>query len=358
MKARDNELSPHNRKQICKAPPQRLNHEKLMGQHNQSEWRMATIAQRRLFRWKEIEELALDGKKIPSYGNPVSDEEKKETADGRRDTDADWGVKSYSGIDAKGKAWEKVASWFGYKLHLIVDSRYELPVDFRLTRASTAEQPVALEMLDALEEREPTVPERAKHRSADKGYDDRKSIIKAYDDLGIAPIIDIRNLWKEGENTKMAKGSANVVYDHRGNVSCLCPKTLKPHETRYGGYERGRESLKYLCPARAKGITCSGQAACKTGRQIRIPLSEDRRVFTPVARSSHPWSRLYDLRTAVERVNSRVDGAFMFERHYIRGKEKMEARVTTAFIVMLAMALGRIRQNQLGLSRSLVRRTG
>jgi hypothetical protein len=126
----------------------------------------------------------------------------------------------------------------------------------------------------------------------------------------------------------------------------------------YGGYERDRESLKYLCPARAKGLTCAGQAKFMTGRQIRIPLSEDRRVFTPVARSSHAWSRLYDMRTAVERVNSRIDGASMFEHHYFRGQQKMEARVTIAFIVMLTMALGRIRENQLGLLRSLVRRAG
>jgi hypothetical protein len=46
----------------------------------------------------------------------------------------------------------------------------------------------------------------------------------------------------------------------------------------------------------------------------------------------------------------------MFEHHYIRGQQKMEARVSIAFIVMLAMALGRIRQNQPGLVRSLVRR--
>jgi hypothetical protein len=29
------------------------------------------------------------------------------------------------------------------------------------------------------------------------------------------------------------------------------------------------------------------------------------------------------MRTAVERVNSRIDGAFMFEHHYIRGKDNL-----------------------------------
>ena len=78
-------------------------------------------------------------------------------------------------------------------------------------------------------------------------------------------------------------------------------------------------------PGTSKGTHLRWASRVRTGRQIRIPLCEDRRVFTPVARSSHTWSRLYDMRTAVERVNSRIDGAFMFEHHYIRGKAKMEA---------------------------------
>ena len=54
-------------------------------------------------------------------------------------------------------------------------------------------------------------------------------------DMNIAPIIDILNLWKDSETTKMVTGSTYVVYDHRGNVSCLCPKTLTPHAMCYGG---------------------------------------------------------------------------------------------------------------------------
>ena len=47
----------------------------------------------------------------------------------------------------------------------------------------------------------------------------------------------------------------------------------------------------------------------------------------------------------------------MFEQHYIRGNKKMEIRITLAFIVMLSMALGRVRQNSVELMRSLVRST-
>jgi hypothetical protein len=43
-----------------------------------------------------------------------------------------------------------------------------------------------------------------------------------------------------------------------------------------------------------------------------------------------------------------------FEHHTIRGKTKMEMRVTLALVVMLAMALGRIRIGQADNLRSLI----
>ena len=94
---------------------------------------------------------------------------------------------------------------------------------------------------------------------------------------------------------------------------------------------------------------------------LRVPLELDRRIFTPIGRHTAKWEKAYDRRTAVERVNSRIDRVLGFEEHFIRGQAKMETRVTLALIVMLAMALGRIRANQAELMRSLtapVRRTG
>jgi len=85
---------------------------------------------------------------------------------------------------------------------------------------------------------------------------------------------------------------------------------------------------------------------------VRIKLSQDRRVFTPVARSSYQWKRLYKKRTSVERVNSRLDVSFGFEQHFIRGQKKMKLRV--ALMVMLAMALGRVKEKQKAKLRSLV----
>lgn len=88
---------------------------------------------------------------------------------------------------------------------------------------------------------------------------------------------------------------------------------------------------------------------------IRIPLKTDRRIFTPIDRSSYKWEKYYNKRTAVERVNSRLDESFGFEKHYTRGKKKMEIKCSIALCVMLAMALGRIKEKQAEEMRSLVK---
>jgi hypothetical protein len=199
------------------------------------------------------------------------------------------------------------------------------------------------------------ISSRAEYLNADRGYDDTKIIVESWDSLGIKPIIDIRNCWKDGEKTRGVDGLANVVYDYKGTVSCVCMATGEEHEMAYGGFERDRQRHKYLCPAEHLGIACKGKSKCPISHQVRIPLALDRRIFTPVARSTYKWKRLYKNRTAVERVNSRIDRVFGFEQHFIRGRKKMELRVGIALIAMLAMACGRIRRNKPELLRKMLK---
>lgn len=298
--------------------------------------------------------LAGDGKAIQSVGKPS----KMQDGDRRRDEDADWGAKTYCGIDKDGKAWKKVKSWFGFRLHLIVDADAELPVSYEVTKASTGEQPVMREMFVGLNNVHPEIIERCDHAMFDKGYDSNTSICDLWDKYKIKPIIDIRNLWKDGEKTKQLKTHKvqNITYDYKGTVFCYCPETGVVQKMAFTGFEKSRETLKYTCPALAYGIDCKGASQCPIyQKSIRIPLKEDRRVFTPVARSSYKWKTLYDKRTSVERVNSRIDVSFGFERHYIRGLSKMKLRCGLALCVMLAIAVGRLRQKHPELMRSLVK---
>ena len=308
---------------------------------------------------------ALDGKELHSLAKgpssyPLPKDKTTEDTDGRRDRDADWGVKG-SGEKKGEKKGKKKHYWFGYLLHLIVDATYEVPLAFEVSKASTGEQPQAQRLLDQMQERHPELLQRCDRMSADKGYDDHKLINRLWQQHQIKPIIDIRNSWKDGEAeedgvlTKRVSGQENVIYTHDGQVSCMCPRTGELHRMAYGGFEQDRETLKYRCPARYSGITCKGMDRCPVSDAVRIPLAEDRRVFTPVARSSYRWQDFYNQRGAVERVNSRLAGGFGFERPGIRGLAKMQLRVTMALTIMLAMAVGRIRAGQPENLRSLVR---
>ena len=298
--------------------------------------------------------LAIDGKAIQSHGN-ARGKDADNTPDGRRDVDANWGTKTYKGKKADGTTWSKTKHWFGYKLHLIVDATYELPVAYKLTKASASEQPAGLALIKSLAQDQPDVIGNCEYLLGDKGYDGTKYHTQLWDsDFRIKSVIDIRNQWKDGEDERIVTGSQNVVYDHRGHVYCYCMKTGKRQDMAYGGFEKDRDCLKYLCPAKHYGLSCKSLGSCKVGHSVRIKLSEDRRVFTPVARSSYAWKTLYKMRTAVERVNGRLDTDFGFEDHYIRGQSKMELRVGLSLIVMLAMAVGRIKQKRPELMRSLV----
>jgi hypothetical protein len=73
--------------------------------------------------------LAIDGKAISSLANGNKDNQ-SESKDRRSDVDADWGKKEYKGKNKDGSNYQKVVSWFGYKLHLVVDANYELPLAY------------------------------------------------------------------------------------------------------------------------------------------------------------------------------------------------------------------------------------
>lgn len=128
--------------------------------------------------------LAVDSKAISSF---VKRQNKNQTADGRRDTDADYGRKEYKGITEEGRVWEKIIKWFGYKLHLVVDATYELPVAFKVTKASASDITEGHALLEQMEQRQPEILEIAETLAGDKGYDDTKLIEKCWDKHQIKP---------------------------------------------------------------------------------------------------------------------------------------------------------------------------
>lgn len=337
--------------------------------------------------------LAIDGKAIPSFGKPHKDKHAdggaEENSDGQKkpleadksskiadaaenevdrrgEHDADWGVKAYRGKREDGTAWEKVVRWFGFELHLLVDATHELPLNYRVTKASAAESPLLLPIVEETEQLHPEVIENSEELSGDKGYDSEKNNKELYDRFGIHPIIDKRSDWKDTTDATrplFPDRADTVVYDVKGNISCICPHTGEMRAMAAWGFEEDRGTLKYRCPAAVYGLDCKGMPLCpgagtSYGKIVRIDIDMDRRMFTPVARDTAAWERGYDRRTAVERVNSRLDRVLGFEQHTIRGLKKMEARVGIALVVLLSMALGRIQAGQREQMRSLLAPVG
>ena len=316
-------------------------------------------------------QLAFDGKELPSYSTGRRSRESGRTSD----PDADWGVKSYRGIGKDGKPWQKLKRWFGYQLHLIIDAEYELPVAFEVKGASASEAKSLLPMVRKLQKRQPDLVERSQVLMADRGLDSAEISQELWDEHGIKPVIDTRAMWKDEKNEQGHDATREItraldpdrldtiVYTERGSVRCICPVSGEEREMAFWGFEADRNTLKYRCPAAARGIECPGRAECERqgageprafGRIVRVPLDKDRRIFTPIPRDTPTWRRLYARRSAVERVNSRIDMSFGFERHTIRGLRKMRIRVGLALAVMLAMAVGFVSQKRPELMRSLV----
>lgn len=279
--------------------------------------------------------MAADGKAIQSYARRIS----KKKSGNKGERDADWCMKEYTITKPNGEKVVKTKKWFGFRLHLLSDATYELPVDYEVTKASNSELKETEKLLDNIKEKYPEKLEKCRYFLADKGYDSTE-LIEWLTTEGISPVIDIRNMW-QGDETKQFKDT-NIVYNYKGKVYYITDSG-KEIELLYKGYDKSRDSQRY-----------GFHPKYEDKRIFRIPLKTDPRIFTKVARNSKKWKRLYKKRTSIERVNGRIDRDFQFEKHTIRGLKKMKMFLTVTFIIQLTLAKAKIKS---GITNGLARYT-
>ena len=102
----------------------------------------------------------------PGQGGQADARRAKPTRTG--DPDADWGVKR---IYKKGVAKVLTQRCFGYKLHVISDVKYEVPLQVKVTPASGSDIKALESMLPQLFKRHSQLPERCNYLTADSGLD-------------------------------------------------------------------------------------------------------------------------------------------------------------------------------------------
>ena len=209
----------------------------------------------------------------------------------------------------------KVYEWFGYKFHLLVDVKHEVIVAWQVTSAAGEGTGDSSILPALLEQTLQVLPEgRIRTLAYDKAADDARTH-QLLDQRNIKPLIQIRSLLGEDQKEQMLPGhdgNSNVVYDEAGTIYCYDKVSATPvkHKMSFIGYEKGRGTLKYRCPARHEEWNCPSNKHCNGsscyGKTVRVKCDLDLRRFPPIPRATREFERRYKGRTAVERVNARA----------------------------------------------------
>lgn len=263
-------------------------------------------------------EVGEDGKIFLSKAKGIN--KNGDSNDNRCDMDADYTIKENYYIDPKTKESKvKKKTYFGYRYHLLADVNYELPIEYTVTKASIGEREQFKKHINMLG---CDKVEKIETASADKGYDSEDMIV-FLQNKGIKPVIDIRNHWKN-ESTKQYKDT-DLIYTYDGKVS-IVEENGEVIPLKYLGYDKVKNTLRYQ----------------HKNKVYSIDINYDKRIFTEVARDSKKWQKIYNKRTALERINGRMDRDFNLENHKVRGLKKATVLIDLMMIGMMAMAKGHI----------------
>jgi len=253
------------------------------------------------------------------------------------------GRKEYT--DDEGKV-TKVVEWFGYKHHMLVDARHEVPLAWVITDTKAGDN----ELVGALvKQAKANLPDgRIETLAYDKAGDDEK-VHELLHEEGIKPLIPMRALWKgEPERPLPARRGRryplNVVHDEAGTLYCYDTVSDPPvrHPMAYIGYEKDREELKYRCPALHQGWPCPSAGRCNAGKAyglaVRVPCALDLRRFPPIPRATLQFERMYKGRTAAERVNARMKIFWGADDGNVTGARRFHGYVAAVMVVCVAFA--------------------
>jgi hypothetical protein len=237
-----------------------------------------------------------------------------------------------------------VHEWFGYKLHLAVDVKHEVALAWTITPATASDGGTIPSLLAGTDR---VLPERRLRTFAyDKAADDEK-VHELLQARHVRPLIEIRALWKQELERPLPDMDAMptpLYYDEAGTVYCYDTTSPTPvrHAMAYVGYEKDRQCLKYRCPARQQNWRCPRERHCSQGRAwgltVRVPQDRDLRRFPSIPRATKKFERLYDGRTAVERVNARLKIFWGADDGNVTGATRFWATVSVVMLVHLAFA--------------------
>jgi transposase, IS5 family len=274
------------------------------------------------------ESVAIDGTEVSSWCNRYAKD--------KSDKDAGWGVKTYRKEDGT----QSKHVWYGYNVELVVDTKYEIPLNFEVLPANMNECPRLPILLGDTKRLHPEFD--VKYVLGDRGYDSADNCKYVLYDLKALPIITMR--LTQDKDAEFAGEICRCT--ELGTPICECGAKML-----YAG--RDGKYLKFRCSIHAEGLGCPCSIS-SYGRVLKIAISENERRWPGLYRESRKFKRLYKRRTSVERVNSRLKEHLCLDQQHVRGLAKTTVNVGLSLLVMVGGALAMARNKKMDNLRQIV----
>jgi hypothetical protein len=240
-------------------------------------------------------DVAIDASDMPAYANgqrfkSKGGEERKKFSD----PDASWGHRS-------AVSTRKGGGFYGYRLHMAVCSKTDLPLAWRVVTAREHETLSVAPLLDKLH----TLGIDPETAALDKGYDNNR-VYTDCSERGVAPVIPLR------ETPDVKKGKDK-------------PPTCEHGEWRFAGADRKRGATKWRCPT----------GECKPAS---VWIKADR-LHPLIPRETLRFKGLYRRRASVERGFGRLKNEWSLTPLRVRRLERVQLHADLTILSQLACSL-------------------
>ncbi len=241
-------------------------------------------------------DVAIDASDMPAYAKGRKAEELE--CGKCSDPDASWGHRSRVSTRAGG-------IFYGYKLHMAVCAKTDLPLAWRIETARAHETKAVAPLLDKLH----TLGIDPETCAMDKGYDHAVSYFECTM-RDVAPVIPLRE-------------TADVKRGEDGPPDC------EHGEWRFAGADHKRKASKWRCPIGE----CKPASIWLTANRLK-PL---------IPRDTARWKALYAARGSVERAFGRSKHEWGLGPLRVRKIERVQLHANLTILSQLTSALNRER---------------
>lgn len=243
--------------------------------------------------------MAIDASDMPAYANGQRFASKggRERPDSEfSHADASWGHRS-------AVSTRKGGGFYGYRLHMAVCSKTDLPLAWTVETARANESTMVAPLLDKLA----GIGIWPETCAMDRGYDTER-VYGECAERGVAPVIPVR------QTTAVKRG------DHK-------PPTCEHGEWRFAGADYGRQATKWRCPT----------GECKPAS---VWVKADR-LHPLIPRETLRFKGLYQRRGAVERAFGRLKNEWALAPLRVRRIERVKLHANLTILSQLTVALNR-----------------